>query len=291
MASQARTEEAPARMSETEIGSPATAAVRLSLYAAFTLPLMVLQVLFVACGWRAKSKLPLWYHRRCLRILGIDVQQKGTISTRHPTLFASNHVSYWDITVLGSLVEGSFVAKSEVARWPFFGWLAKLQRTVFVERNPRKANHHKADIVRRLQAGDNLVLFAEGTSGDGNRVLPFKSALFAVAETEISGVQLQIQPVSLTYTRLDGIPLGRYLRPFFAWYGDMELAGHLWRAAGLGIVTVVVQFHPPVTLEEFGSRKALSDHCQRKSAEGVANALAGRESIGQNPAEALAPAK
>jgi len=291
MTNPARTEEAPTRMSEAELGSPATATIRLSVYAAFTFPLMLLQILFVACGWRARSKFPIWYHRRCLRILGIDVRKRGSISQRRPTLFASNHVSYWDIAVLGSLIEGSFVAKSEVARWPFFGWLAKLQRTVFVERNPRKAGDHKADIVRRLEAGDNLILFAEGTSGDGNRVLPFKSALFAVAETEIEGAQIQVQPVSVTYTRLDGIPLGRYLRPVFAWYGDMELFGHLWRAAGLGIVTVVVEFHPPVTLQDFGSRKALCEYCQRKSAEGVSQALAGRAASARGVAKTLAPAQ
>jgi len=128
----------------------------------------------------------------------------------------------------------------------------------------------------RLREGDNLVLFPEGTSSDGSRVLPFKSSLLAVAEREINGQPLTVQPVSIAYTRLDGMPMGRYLRPFFAWYGDMDLAGHLWHAVGLGRVTVVVEFHDPVTLEQFGSRKALSDHCYEVVSRGVAAALAGR---------------
>src|SRR3546814_6911519 len=85
-------------------------------------------------------------------------------------------------------------------------------------------------MTRRLEAGDDLVLFPEGTSGDGNRVLAFKSALFSVAERRPQGEPLTVQPVSIAYTRLDGLPLGRYLRPFFAWYGDMELGPHLWHA-------------------------------------------------------------
>ncbi len=131
-------------------------------------------------------------------------------------------------------------------------------------------------MVDRLEAGDNLFLFPEGTSNDGNGVLPFKSALFAVAALKPRGAPLTVQPVSITYTALDGMPMGRALRPFYAWYGDMELPSHLWQALGLGRATVVVQFHDPVTLEDFASRKAMADHCYRKISEGVASALAGR---------------
>src|SRR3546814_20751956 len=140
-------------------------------------------------------------------------------------------------------------------------------------------------MTRRLEAGDDLVLFPEGTSGDGNRVLAFKSALFSVAERRPQGEPLTVQPVSIAYTRLDGLPLGRYLRPFFAWYGDMELGPHLWHAIGLGRVTVMVEFHEPVTLDQFGSRKALSDHCHDVVSRGVAAALSGRaQSVPAPPA-------
>src|SRR3546814_11127808 len=107
-------------------------------------------------------------------------------------------------------------------------------------------------MARRLDAGDDLILFPEGTSGDGNAVLSFKSALFSAAARCPQGHPVTVQPVSIAYTRLDGLPLGRYLRPFFAWYGDMELGSHLWHAISLGRVTVVVEFHEPVTLEQFG---------------------------------------
>ena len=122
-----------------------------------------------------------------------------------------------------------------------------------------------------------MILFPEGTSGDGNRVLPFRSALFSAARSQPGEESLVVQPVSIAYTELDDLPLGRYLRPLCAWYGDMDLAPHLWQLAGLGRLTVVVRFHSPVTLAELGSRKALANHCQAEVARGVAAALTGRK--------------
>jgi 1-acyl-sn-glycerol-3-phosphate acyltransferase len=263
-------------MTAPSIGSPTTALLRLVAYAGLTLALMPVQMLAVTFGWPLRKTLPRWYHRHTCRILGIRVERHGRPSRRHPTLYVSNHVSYLDIEVLGALLRASFVAKAEVATWPFFSWLAKLQETVFVERRARRAAEHRDEMSRRLEAGDDLILFPEGTSGDGNGILPFKSALFSVAERRPKGAPLTVQPVSIAYTRLDGLPLGRYLRPFFAWYGDMELGSHLWHAIGLGRVTVVVEFHEPVTIDQFDSRKALSDYCYGVVARGVAAALAGQ---------------
>tara|TARA_Y100001958_G_C21029254_1_gene402888 strand:- start:181 stop:807 length:627 start_codon:yes stop_codon:yes gene_type:complete len=193
-----------------------------------------------------------------------------------PVLFACNHTSYSDIAILGSLLPASFVAKAEVAGWPLFGVLAKLQRTVFVDRRATKATKQRDEMIRRLENGDNLILFPEGTSSDGNAVLPFKSALFSVAQVEPHGRPLLVQPVSLAYTRLDGMPVGRALRPYFAWYGDMTLAPHFWEVAGLGHTTVDVVFHSPVTIAGYESRKALADHCQAVISRGVSAANAGR---------------
>ena len=121
-----------------------------------------------------------------------------------------------------------------------------------------------------------IVLFPEGTSDDGNRILPFRSALFSVAERRIEGQALLVQPVSLAYTRLDGMPMGRSFRPFFAWYGDMELPSHLWRMLGMGVLTAEVIFHEPVTIDGFAGRKGLSEHCWRIVSQGVATLLVGR---------------
>jgi lyso-ornithine lipid O-acyltransferase len=261
--------------------------MRIAVYFAVTLPAMPVQVFLLATKSLRARHFPLRYHRLMCRMLGVRFVRRGTISTYRPTLFVSNHTSYLDIEIMGATIEGSFVSKAEVSRWPIFGWLAKLQRTIFVERADRAgAARQRDEIRRRLDEGDNLILFPEGTSGDGIHLLPFKSTLFAAAEDE----RVMVQPVSVVYRLLDGIPLGRFYRPFFAWYGDMTMARHLWKMLGLGQLTVVMTFHEPVRLKDFGSRKLLSEHCARIIAEGMSAALAGREAapIDTPPAPALA---
>lgn len=259
------------------MGSPARACLRILAYVALTLPLLPVQAVALALKHELSTALPRAYHRMVCRVLGIRVIVRGgALASARPLLVVGNHSSYLDIEVLGSLIPGSFVAKAEIAGWPFFGWLAKLQRSVFIERRSSKAREHKDEIEKRLLEGDVLILFPEGTSDDGNRMLPFRSALFSVAERRIEGEPLVVQPVSLAYTRLDGMPMGRSFRPLFAWYGDMALAPHLWRMLGMGVLTAEVMFHEPVTIDRFASRKALSEHCWRVVSEGVASLLSGR---------------
>jgi 1-acyl-sn-glycerol-3-phosphate acyltransferase len=256
-------------------GSPALAALRLAAYLTLTFALMPVQALLLALGRGAR--LPIVYHRFCARILGFDVRVRGTPAEGGPVLFVSNHISYLDITILGGIAELSFVAKSDVAGWPLFGWLAKLQRTVFVDRRAAKVGRERDAIAKRLDDGGRLVLFPEGTTGDGNRIRRFKSALFAVAERPEGATPVVVQPVTIVWTRLDGMPLGRVLRPAVAWYGDMDLAPHLWAVAGLGRIEVEVIFHEPTTLAQAGSRKALAHHCESLISRTLTQTLAGRE--------------
>src|SRR5271165_5520634 len=258
------------------MGSPTLRLARLALYLAWTASLMPAQVVGLALRRQWTRTLPVFYHRWCCRILGFRIRVIGTPTSQRPVLYAANHISYTDITVLGSVIPGSFIAKSEVALWPFFGWLAKLQRSVFVDRQVRSMVTQRDAIGQRLAAGDALILFPEGTSGDGNRVLPFKSALFGAAQPDGGVPPVVVQPVSLAYTRLDGMPIGRLFRPFFAWYGAVDLAPHLLTMIGLGTVEVVVEFHPPTSLADCGSRKALAGYCYARIAGGMAAALFGR---------------
>jgi 1-acyl-sn-glycerol-3-phosphate acyltransferase len=258
------------------IHSQVRAVVRLAIYIGFTLALIPVQAIALLLKSEVAVRLPRFYHRRCLQILGVRLETVGRPSRERPTLFVSNHASYLDITVLGAAVHGSFIAKEEVSGWPGFGLLAKLQRSVFIRRERGEVGKQSDEIGERLEAGDSLILFPEGTSGDGNRVLPFKSALFQVAKREVKGKALTVQPVSVAYTRLNGVPIGRALRPFYAWYGDMSLAPHLWHLAGLGQLTVVVEFHPPTNLPERGSRKALASYARQHIGAGLARANAGR---------------
>ena len=291
----ARSAEADAAFAEDPIepgiapfGSDTLGARRLVGYLFLTLLLMPVQALFVALGTRMAERFPIVYHKICCRLMGIDIVTVGTMSRNRPTLFVSNHTSYIDITVFGALIPGSFVAKAEVAQWPLYGWLAKLQRTVFVDRKRNTAHLQRDQLQQRLAAGDNLILFPEGTSNDGNRVLPFRSALLSVAEASSPEAPLVIQPVSVAYVALNGIPMGHGLRPLVAWYGDMTLGPHLWQFSRLGKVTAVVEFHPSVDLKDAGSRKDLTRYCLTAVANGVERALTGRALV--NPDGAPDPA-
>lgn len=245
-------------------------------FVGWTLPLIPIQMVLTGLKVPLAKRLPMIWHRGVCRIFSIKIERHGKMLRTHPVLFVCNHSSYLDINLLGSIILGSFVAKAEVRNWPFFGLLARLQRTVFVERRATKIAVHRDEMKVRLEAGDNLILFPEGTSNDGNRVLPFKSGLFGIAEQPINGQALQVQPVSVSYTKLDGIPIGHRYRPYYAWYGDMELTSHIWNLAGLGRSTAVVEFHEPVSIAQFGSRKEMARHCQQVVAEGVSRAISGR---------------
>jgi len=249
---------------------------RLLLYVGLTLPLMPVQALLLLLRSPYAERLPMVYHRLAGRILGFDTTVIGTLSAARPALFVANHTSYVDIEILGGVIDASFVAKSEVKRWPLFGWLARLQRTVFVDRRAHTTHRQRDAIVERLKEGGRLILFPEGTSDDGSRVLPFKSALFAAVHGAHLEHPVTVQPVSVAYVTLDGMPIGRFYRPFFAWYGDMDMASHLWEMVGLGRVGVTVAFHAPVSIAAFPTRKALAEHCWRVVSAGVASAISGR---------------
>jgi len=244
------------------------------LWTAFLIPI---QASALALRLPLSERIPRLYHRGCARILGFRLIVHGSPATNGPVLFVANHSSYLDVTTLGSVIRGSFIAKSEVGSWPLFGLLAKLQRTVFIERKTRTTvGRQRDEIGRRLEEGRDLILFPEGTSSDGNRTLPFKTALFAVASVRPDGRPLTIQPVSVAATRLDGMPMGVFGRPLYAWYGDMDLAPHLWTLMRSGPITVEIDFHEPVTIDGFSSRKALAEHCRRTIEVGVSRAISGR---------------
>jgi 1-acyl-sn-glycerol-3-phosphate acyltransferase len=253
--------------------------------------LMPVQALALKLRLPVAKSIPNTYHRFLCWLIGIHVVTRGT-PYDGPCLIAANHTSWLDIPIMGSLQPSSFVAKSEVAGWPFFGWLAKLQQTVFVERERRTRTAEKRnEIHARIVSGDKLILFPEGTSSDGNRVLPFKSALMSVAQLSIVNSEadreddLVVQPVSVAYMKLCGLPMTRRFRPFFAWYGDMELFPHLWEAFSLGPIEVHVVYHKPVTIREVGNRKALAQYCENRCREGVIAALTGRYAVDETEVE------
>jgi 1-acyl-sn-glycerol-3-phosphate acyltransferase len=251
-------------------------ALRIILYGAMASVGMVLQGGFLLIGAKGPARaFPRMFHRISCRLLGIEVSVRGEICAAQPALFVSNHISYVDIIVLGSLLDASFIAKSDVESWPLFGWLAKLSRTVFVDRRRASTNLQRDLIAKRLDEGERLILFAESTTSDGNRILPFKTSLFSAAD-HAKGHELPVQPVSIAYTCLDGMPLGRTWRPYMAWYGDMTLGGHLWQLFCFGTWRAEVIFHKPVDRRDFANRKELALHCHTIVADGVSSLLSGR---------------
>ena len=219
-----------------------------------------LQWISIKLGLPLQRWIPNLYHRLILFVLGIHVSVRGAPATERPLLFVSNHSSWIDILALSSITPLKFIAKSEVAAWPLFGLLAKLQRTVFVDRSKRQATVVvNREIAAKLSDGDPVVLFGEGTSGDGNRVMPFRTALLGAMDQALGGHGHGfLQPVSVSYTRLHGVPMGRQHRTIAAWHGDISLVPHLMRVIRIGAIDVVVTFGEPVAVEAGTDRKALA---------------------------------
>jgi len=232
----------------------------------WTLIAVPIQCVLMLVPGQAKISFGCFYHRVLCWLIGLKVQVVGKVSDKPATLFLPNHSSWLDILVLGSVLRASFVAKSEVGEWPVVGIIAKLGRTVFVSRRRTATVLREADTMReRLQAGDSLILFAEGTSNDGTRVLPFRSAFLAAAADAKA-----VQPISLVYDRLGGLPACRRDRPLFAWYGDMDIASHFWRIARRSGARATVLLHEPADPATIPDRKALTAAVSEVVASGAA---------------------
>lgn len=241
-------------------------------FLALTLPLMPVQFLLNHSFLKAARLLPYAYHRCVCYLLGINIILAGQLP-RIPVLLVSNHVSWLDIPVLSAILPLSFIAKREVGTWPFFSALAKLQRTVFIDRERRlQTGTSSHEIGERLVLGDTLVLFPEGTSNNGREVRQFKSAFFGAVEN----VNVPVVPVTLAYTAIRNLPLTPRERPFTAWYGNMDLLPHLWQALKSGPLQVTVHFHEALTRTD---RKSMARTAEAKITRGLLDALHGHREI------------
>ncbi|MDF1719854.1 MAG: 1-acyl-sn-glycerol-3-phosphate acyltransferase [Minwuia sp.] len=239
----------------------------------FTLIIMPPHLLGILFGWRISRVIPQLWHQVAFRLLRLTIRIEGTPVRNEGVLYVSNHVSWVDIVVMGATLPASFVAKHEVGTWPVIKWLANLQRTVYVSRDRKTADKERKAMQERLARGDSLILFPEGTSGDGLRIQEFRSAFFALADLKVDDKPVKVQPISLTYTRVDGFPVTRRSMPRVAWYGDMDLAPHLKTYLYGGPYEVRLKFHDPVTLDEIGNRKRLAAYCQEQVIAGNSEAL------------------
>jgi lyso-ornithine lipid O-acyltransferase len=237
-----------------------------------------IQALLMLLPGSAKIGFARTYHAVLCRLIGLRVQVIGTPAADGPVLFISNHSSWLDILVLGGVLPAAFVAKAEVGNWPVIRTVARLGRTLFVSRSRGSTVRETAAMRERLAGGDSLILFPEGTSSDGARVLPFRSSFLAVADAA-----RQVQPVTVVYDRLGGLPCCRRDRPLFAWYGDMDIASHFWRIARRNGARVTVLLHDPFAPDAVADRKTLSNECFRIVSQGAAQLRQNR------PAQPLPP--
>ena len=287
------------------LGRGARALLRAILIVAWTAVSICTQAVLLAVPGRGKVDFARLYWAGVCALIGMQVRMLGAPAgvsdggtSGRPVIYVSNHSSWIDVVVLGGRLRGCFVSKNDVARWPVLGTVARLGRTVFVSRNRAATASEKLAMTARLCGGDDLILFPEGTSSDGSRVLPFHSTFFALAKPVLeredrpgSGKGPLIQPISLVYDRLAGMPVGRAGRPVFSWFGDMDLGSHFWRLAQWRGMRATVLLHEPLDPADFASRKELAAAAWMAVAVGAATLRQNRPAEPLCPMLGLAPRK
>lgn len=234
----------------------------LFIYLPFLILVIPLQWLVLRLGLPIWTVLPRAFHRLGCLFLGLRVTVVGTPSTGRPTLLVSNHISWTDIVAIGAVADVTFVAKREVGEWFFVGMMARLQRTIFVDRTRRSDAGRTAQEMGRHMAGGNAVLlFAEGQSDIGTHVLPFRSALVGAAQhamVEAGAKDVLIQPLTIAYTRLQGLPVSRNERSLIAWIKSKSVKQNIHEILSGPVKDVTVAFGTPLPLTEQDNRKEVT---------------------------------
>ena len=236
---------------------------RLSGFLSLTLLLGPLQFLVLLLLPRFGHAIPMFYHCGLILMLGVTIRRHGAVPPAG-ALLASNHVSWFDIVAIGAQMPVSFIAKHEVKKWPLFGQLADLQRTIYINRaRGRHTLDNRDTIKERLFAGGRLVLFAEGTTGNGARAQPFKSALFSsVQRLDDTAPDIVVHPLTISYTAVGERVMTQTERDQYAWLGDAALVPHLLFTLGSPPFTVDIVFHDALPANVMHDRKAIARRAQ-----------------------------
>ncbi|HHY48267.1 MAG TPA: 1-acyl-sn-glycerol-3-phosphate acyltransferase [Alphaproteobacteria bacterium] len=238
-------------------------------------------------GW---NLLPRLFHKFGAVFLGLKITVLGKPAAGRPTLIVSNHISWTDIIAVGAVADVTFVAKQEVGRWPFVGFMASLQRTLYVDRNRRSdARRTTREMARRMADGGAVLLFAEGQSDIGTHVLPFRSALIGAAQhamQEAGARDVLIQPLTIAYTRLQGLPVGRTDRTLIAWIKSKSVKENIREILTGGVKEVTLAFGTPRALAPGADRKQVA-----KDAEVAVRRMLVALNRGEPLPPELAPAK
>ena len=246
--------------------------LRLIIFLLLTLALLPFQFIIVFFIKNYAYIIPYFYHKICLRIFGIKIKTFGKVSINFPILLISNHASYLDIIILGSLFKTSFIAKKEISKWPLLGILAKLQNTIFIDRRVSSLKNQENKIIKHLNEKKNLVIFPEGTSSDGNRVLPFKSSLFNIFEKNLNS-KILVQTITIVYKKINGIPMNRIERKNITWHSNMDLIPNIFNVLKKLSIEVEVIFNDEFLPSKEYDRKKLALHCWEKINYNLINSL------------------
>lgn len=237
-------------------------ATRLAIFLLASMVTIIVQTTVLSIlrlrGKRIALLYPKFFHDFCTRLVGINVLLEGEPAKGENIVYLGNHVSYFDVQVLGGLVEGTFIAKKDIESWPFFGLMGKMGQTIYMSRNPADAAKESQMLEERLKQPSPIIIFPEGTSSNGESVLPFKSSLFQLFLNK----DITIQPFTVSIMSVEGkVPVTAEMRDRYAWHGDMDLIPHLWDFVKSKGATVKVTFQNPIATHSFKDRKLLCDAC------------------------------
>ncbi|HYP63125.1 MAG TPA: lysophospholipid acyltransferase family protein [Acidocella sp.] len=225
------------------------------LAASWTLFAVPVQAFLLTRPGLGKERFARTYWRGVARTLGLRLRVIGELPAARPVLFVSNHSSWVDIVALGAVLPACFVAKGDVAGWQGIGTIARLGRTIFVSRARESVGREQRELAARLAAGDNIILFPEGTTSDGNHILPFASSFLTLA---FGPAQPAVQPVTIVYDELDGRPAGPEGREEVAWHGDADLAPHFMKLGRRRSIRASIRLGTPIAPGAYQNRKTLT---------------------------------
>ncbi len=190
-----------------------------------------------------------------VRIVGLQVQVKGEEAIDdQSSLWVSNHISWMDIAVVGSQGVG-FLSKSEVRRWPLIGWLGAQSGTIFIERGGKNASQVAAKaIAEKIFAGDNILVFPEGTTSSGENVKRFHARIFAPALDH----QLLVQPIVVQYLDEEGKS-----HPKASW-NDQSFMSNMMGVLAHHRIYVILTFLPVIDAQQFTGRRQLAELVENK---------------------------
>ena len=235
--------------------------LRLLVFLPLTVFLVIIFLIFKAILKPLNLNYPVFLIRKSwsvliLRLFGLKLKVIGKQSY-NSTIFVSNHISWTDILVIQSVLDIIFVAKSDVKKMPGLGFLAGIANTVFIDRNPQKISKDSLILKKKIEKGELICFFPEGTSTDGLRVLKFKSGFFQLL---FDGIYNQnkyikkVQPLSIYYK----VHNKNLSKDFYGWWGSMSIISHITKILCLSSGSVELKFHDSLNSEEFNDRKEIA---------------------------------